>query len=926
MATPARARKKQTPAAAVEAQLAKYRSMRDFGATAEPRGAPGVGAHATDHPEGLPFVVQKHAATRLHYDFRLGWNGVLKSWAVTKGPSYNPRDKRLAVEVEDHPIEYGGFEGTIPKGQYGGGTVMLWDHCTWEPVGDADQGFRTGRLKFILHGEKLHGHWTLIRMGGHAAAEKKPNWLLIKEHDEFERGPDDPCVTDAEPNSALTGRDLEAIASDEDHVWDSHGPVSQDPARNAAALAKSGSASLGRKPGSRPAKPKPAPVEVSLPPSAGKETLPDFIPPQLATMVDAPPAGAEWVHELKLDGYRIQARVEGGKVRLLTRKGLDWTHRMPAVAQALAALPARAALLDGEVVVLDEQGISSFAALQAALSQGPASALLYYVFDLLHYDGRSLRDLPLLERKEALRKFLAALSADAVRFSDHIASKSGEMFQEACRLGAEGIICKEKQSRYTSGRGATWLKVKCSRQQEFVIGGFTPPSNGSDGIGSLLLGYYEQAGGKLTYAGRTGTGFTQQTSRAVRARLEQLRSSSMPFVSLERAQQKDALWVEPKLVAEVAFRTWTRDRLVRQASFKGLREDKPPSEVRREAPEPVAEAEHQAESQEENAAAPRRAPRSASHAAKPPSAQRNASALPPGIKLTHPDKVLDTASGLTKGTLAAYYAAVADRMLPFIADRPLSIVRCPEGTASQCFFQKHVKVGLPKGIGSVEIASKKGGAPEPYITLSTADALIGLAQLGVLEIHPWGACNRDYEHPDRLIFDLDPDAAISWHTLAAAAEEVRKRLKAIHLTSFLKSTGGKGLHVVAPIEPDLDWSGLKAFAHAFVLRMEAENPQLYLTKMTKAARKDRIYLDYLRNERGATAVAPWSPRNRPGAPVSMPLAWSELKADTAPRFLTADWEQWLPTRKRDPWKDLPATRQRITPEAIASVTAPRAKR
>jgi bifunctional non-homologous end joining protein LigD len=889
---PARAKKTQTPSAAVDAQLARYRKMRDFSHTAEPSGSTEKrNKPATTQTDGLPFVIQKHAATRLHYDFRLGWNGVLKSWAVAKGPSYVVADKRLAVQVEDHPMEYGGFEGTIPKGQYGGGTVMLWDTGTWEPVGDANEGFRTGRLKFILHGHKLKGHWTLIRMGGKAAQESKPNWLLIKEHDEYERSADDPAIVDEAPKSVITHRDLDAIASASDHVWDSRTGLAADERANASASPKKSAKKRG---------------SISVPKDAKKEALPKFIPPQLASSSEQPPTGKGWLHELKLDGYRMQAHLENGKVQLLTRSGLDWTHRMRSLATSLEELPAKAALLDGEAIVLDERGISSFAALQAAFQEGAKHALLYYVFDLLHLDGHELRNLPLIERKKVLAELLEGLDEEAVRISEHVQDEKAAIFEEACRHGAEGIVSKRADSKYISGRSASWVKVKCGLRQEFVIGGFTLPSNGSHGIGALLLGYYQD--GNLIYAGRTGTGFTQKLQKQIRDRLDKLRANTSPFLAIGTAERKGALWVKPELVGEVAFSTWTADNLVRQASFKGLREDKPAAEVVREKAFGIP-----------NARSTARAVKTSSHHA--PAETQNAVPIP---RVTHPDKIVDKESGLTKEQLVAYYAETAEHILPYIANRPLSIVRCPSGTAAKCFFQKHVKVGLPKGIGSVDIVDRKSGKPEPYITLSDAAVIPELGQLNVFELHPWGAPASDFEHPDRLIFDLDPDASIEWHTLADTASEVRARLKKLGLETFLKSTGGKGLHVVAPIKCEHDWATVKEFAHQFVLAMEAENPSLYITKMTKAARAGRIYLDYLRNERGATAVAPYSPRSRSGVPVSVPMAWRELKADRPPRCLVAGFAEWRKRLSHDPWVDLAKTKQRLTQKAIDAV-APRRK-
>ena len=920
-----------SPAAAIDAQLKRYREMRDFSTTAEPRGdsketrggdksKPRGSKPAASPDAGLPFVIQKHAATRLHYDFRLGWHGVLKSWAVAKGPSYVVADKRLAVQVEDHPMEYGGFEGTIPKGQYGGGTVMLWDTGTWEPVGDADEGLRTGRLKFILHGQKLKGHWTLVRMGGRAAQESKPNWLLIKEHDEYERAADAPAIVDEAPDSVVTHRDLAAIGEQSDHVWDSRtGLAADERAKQAKPAAGQTKAAAKNK-----VRPRPVPLPEQI--TATREPLPDFIPPQLASLAEKPPKGDGWLHELKLDGYRMQARLDGKRAQLLTRSGLDWTHRMPALAAALRQLPVKSALLDGEVIVLDQDGLSSFAALQAAFQQGSAHELLYYLFDLLHLDGHSLRQMPLSDRKQLLEKLLSTFTESPLRLSQDIRHDGATFFKEACRMGAEGVVSKRADAAYLSGRSASWVKAKCGHRQELVIGGFTLPSNGSDGLGALLLGYYQ--GSALHYAGRAGTGFTQQSQLQIRKRLEDIRVDANPFVKIDPANARGARWVKPQLVAEIAFSTWTADKLVRQASFKGLRDDKPAAEVVLEHPKSAATATEDAAKAGDTAKPANTtkpgAPSYAKRRVGPKNSISPASTRP--TRLTHPDKIVDPQSGLTKQKLYDYYQAIGEHILPFIADRPLSIVRCPGGTAAKCFFQKHVKDGLPKDISSVMIADKKGGPPEPYITLSKAEVLTELAQLNVLELHPWGATAADFEHPDRIIFDLDPDASISWQTLAATAADVRTRMKQLGLESFLKSTGGKGLHIVAPIAAEHDWTTVKEFAHNFVLAMEAADPRLYITKMTKAARTNRIYLDYLRNERGATAVAPYSPRSRAGVPVSVTMAWSELKADAPPRCAVADFDAWKGRLRRDPWAKLPSLKQRLTHDAIAAVAEKSARK
>lgn len=889
---------------AVDQQLERYREMRDFGITEEPRGSKSVTKGISKGE--LPFVIQKHAATRLHYDFRLGWNGVLKSWAVAKGPSYFTGDKRLAVQVEDHPIEYGGFEGIIPKGQYGGGTVMIWDQGTWSPQPgheDVEKGLRSGSLKFEMHGTKMNGKWTLVRMGGRAANESKPNWLLIKEHDEYERGKDDPCITEEAPDSAVTGRSLEQIANHEDHVWNS-----KETATGKAWYRQDSPPQTDEQP-SKPTGTK-AKEALNLDKelqSFPKEKLPPFIEPQLAQPETGPLSDAGYIHELKLDGYRILARKEGAKVQLLTRKGLDWTHRMPTIAQQVSKLPVETALFDGEVVVLAENGTTSFADLQAAFQEGDKKPLTYFVFDLLHLNGHNLRKQPLSERKELLRRVLSD-AGEWLRFSDHLEGKGDTILQHACDLEAEGIISKRAAGPYLSGRGSDWKKFKCVQEQEFVVGGFTLPSNGSYGIGSLLLGYYKD--GKLIYAGRSGTGFGQKTHKAMRDRLEPLRQKQMPFHNPPAEAKRDAIWVTPETVVQIQFITWTADNLVRQASFQGLREDKPALEVQREefAPSPK---------QQRGAKKTKPVKEKEAEPVAEISKKSKSEATAP-IHLTNADKVLDPVTQLTKRQLADYFWEIASHMLPHISGRPLSLVRCPEGSDKPCFFQKHKNQMLPPGVESVDVPDKKTGKPEPYITLSTPEALAGLAQMGVLEVHPWGSRNDDLEHPDRIIIDLDPDPALPWKTLAESAAEVREALQGLGFESFLKLTGGKGLHVVVPIEPHHPWPEVKDFTHRFVQALEQQNPKLYLTKMTKAARKDKIFLDYLRNERGATAVAPFSPRAREGAAVSMPLAWAELKSAERPVFRVAEFDAWKQRLKRDPWKEMPSLKQPLILQAKAS--------
>ncbi|SEF53607.1 bifunctional non-homologous end joining protein LigD [Bryocella elongata] len=959
----------------VDEQLARYRSMRDFSITSEPAGSgrqassgkqAGPGTQAATKgtaarpatvklksklSRGLPFVIQKHAASHLHYDFRLGWSGVLKSWAVAKGPSYFPGDKRLAVQVEDHPMEYGGFEGIIPEGQYGGGTVMVWDQGTWWPqLGheNVEAGLREGSLKFEMNGGKMKGKWTLVRMKPHTGANgkswgsaDKPNWLLIKEHDQFEQPEGAKPITESKPNSALTGRTLEEIALAEDHVWNSKDTAKGEGRAWYRQGANSSTAAL-RTPATRTVAarttPTPAParstisahkrpVRKAVAGSLGaalarlpKERQPQFLTPQLALEATNPPEGDGWLHELKLDGYRIQARKHGDKVELLTRKGLDWTHRMPAIAAAVAALPVDACTLDGEVVVLSANGTTSFADLQAAFQEHAKHDLTYFVFDLLHLDGHNPRGLPLRERKALLEQVLTPKD-ETVRYSEHLETGGAKMFAKACSLQAEGIVSKRADSPYAGSRSNTWLKSKCRREQELVIGGYTLSAEGNDRIGALVLGYYDN--GELIYAGRTGTGFTQVTRRDLLTKLEHITRRSPAFDRIPADARRDVQWVEPKLVAEVHFATWTADKLVRQASFLGLREDKPANEVRLE--EPAVKGDGKPANRRSSH---RRAESAAHHSGRDVAARvaakRNlksrasgAAAAPASIRLTHPEKVLDPDSGLTKRQLADYYWAYASHILPQITGRPLSLVRCPEGVGGETFFQKHANHMLPAGVGSIQVPNKKTGEKEAYIAIDNAEALTSLAQIGVLEIHPWGSTSRDLEHPDRIIFDLDPDESLPWSALTEAASDVRARLKKAGLESFLKLTGGKGLHVVAPIEPKLGWAEVKDATHRLVLAMERARPELYLTKMSKSERKGRIFLDYLRNERGATAVAAFSPRARPGVHVSLPLPWDALKETRRPEVSVQELLSSHDMSRADPWKCISTIKQSLDPSRFA---------
>jgi bifunctional non-homologous end joining protein LigD len=901
---PARTKSRSESAKAVDRQLARYRSMRDFEITPEPQGnSQGRARPQISGP--MPFVVQKHAATRLHYDFRLGWHGVLKSWAVTKGPSYFPGDKRLAVEVEDHPMEYGGFEGTIPKGQYGGGTVMVWDFGEWKPLGDVDRALEKGDLKFELNGKKLKGKWVLVRMRRNLDRDRsdKPNWLLIKERDEYVQPEDAPAITDEAPNSAITQRTIEQIGESKDHVWDSNRGLLETASGSGRTPAQDSRATSQRR----------RALERLLK-STPREEFPGFIPPQLAEPARNVPAGDDWIHELKLDGYRTQVHVQSRKDRrsirkqettLFTRTGLDWTARMPVLAAAAAKLDVESCILDGEVVALDNEGRSNFSDLQAAFAEGKHGDLIFFAFDLLHLDGHNLRNLPLFQRKEILSRLFSQIeTGSSLRLSDHIEGRGCEVFAKACELGAEGIVSKLSSARYTSGRGNTWLKMKCGLQQEFVIGGFTPLKKGGRGVGALLLGYYE--GDKLRYAGRCGTGFSEETHRALRSRLDALIQKNSDFAKRPADAPRESKWVKPDLVAQVLFSAWTRDNLIRQASFKGLREDKPPKEVKRELTAAQGECSDKPSHPQKRASLPEREDKFAKQALT-------------GFRITHPNKVVDQESGATKQQLAEYYLAVAAHILPHISDRPLSVVRCPDGIGKPCFFQKHLGPGSPQGVNSISVANRKTGKKEDFLTVNSIEGLLGLVQLGVLEIHPWGSKNESLDSADRIIFDLDPDEAVPWAALASAAQELRNLLKQFKLTSFLKSTGGKGLHVVVPIQPEYEWPIIKQFSHAVVLKMERNKPSLYITKMSKASRVNKIYLDYLRNDRESTAIAPFSTRARPGVPVAVTLDWKELDSSALPRFYVPDFARWKQRLGRDPWKAMAQSNQRLTPEVLLAL-------
>jgi bifunctional non-homologous end joining protein LigD len=854
--------------------LARYRKMRDFAATSEPSGK-------ARQKGGRSYVIQKHDASHLHYDFRLELDGVLLSWAVPKGPSLDPSVKRLAMQTEDHPVEYGGFEGTIPKGAYGGGTVMVWDRGTWEPEGDAEKAYRAGRLTFQLHGDKLTGGWHLVRTA--RGAEKKKAWLLFKATDAAAR-PGDTALLDEQANSALTGRDLAAIAG---------GKADKSPSK-AASRAKT------KKPVKKTAE-RARPRSVKSPrdadggiPGALKAAMPRKIEAELATLVSEPPAGEDFIHEVKFDGYRVLARLEGGRVTLLTRGGEDWTERMPSLAQALAKLKLESAVFDGEFVALGENGVSDFQLLQNSFSGKASQPLAYYAFDLLYLNGFDLRSVELLRRKAELQKICknAPKASNTLRYSEHVVGQGTEFLAQAKALGLEGIVSKRKSSPYHAGRGKDWQKSKGGARQEFVIVGFTEPGGSRAHLGALLLGV--RKGETVVYSGRVGTGFNERSLKDLAERLTPLQIQAPSLENAPRgAQIRDVHWVKPKLVAEVAYAGITQDGLLRHPTFKGLREDKPAREV-------VLE----------QAVATRKPSKKALKNTAPAKSAPKQNGKPPLSELTHPERVLYPELGLTKRDLAEYFVLVTELMLPQVMSRPLTLLRCPEGRTKQCFFQKHPGESLAPGLGRVTVKSSEGTAE--YAVVEDARGLQALVQMSVLEVHVWGALASDSERPDRLVFDLDPDPEVKFSAVIAAAQAVRALLVELGLSSWVKTTGGKGLHVTVPIDPEQGWDEVKSFCQHVAQELTRRDPERYIATMSKAKRRGKIFIDYLRNARGATFIAPYSPRAREGAGIAMPVAWDELSAKFKPEIFTVQSaKKYLAARKTDPFAAMERARQKL---------------
>ncbi len=865
-------------------KLSNYKAKRDFEQTQEPSGQAAV-----KPSNRRRFVIQKHDAKRLHYDLRLELDGVFKSWAVTRGPSLDPHDKRLAVEVEDHPLDYGDFEGTIPKGQYGGGTVMLWDRGYWEPEGKKrpEQALSKGDFKFTLEGERRRGSFVLGRMAHDRERSKRTNWLLIKHRDEFAVETNGAAVLDENDTSVASGRTMEAISAGKgrkpkpfmlqggkvqaDAVWDSRTGLAAEKRKTAGGKKKSDTGTT--------------------------VNLPDFVAPQLCATLNRPPSATGWIHEIKFDGYRIQMRVLDGEVTLKTRKGLDWTAKYPSIARAAGKLPD--AIIDGEICALDENGAPDFAALQAALSQGKTDALVYFAFDFLFEGGEDLRALPLSDRKTRLQQFLSEAGDDArLRFVEHFETGGEAVLRSACRLSLEGIVSKRADAPYVSGRTETWAKSKCRAGHEVVIGGYATTSGK---FRSLLVGVHRAD--SFVYVGRVGTGYGAAKVKDLLPKLQAVEMAKSPFTGIGAPKMEPGVvWLKPELVAEIEFAGWTSDGLVRQAAFKALREDKPAAEVEAERPAPPASTE-----------VPMPAAPTSSKSFK-----RGGKAEIMGVLISNPDKPLwpDANDGkpVTKEHLARYYEAVGPWLIDHIKGRPCSIIRAPDGIGGEQFFQRHAMPGTSNLLELVTVF----GDRKPYLQIDRVEGLAAVAQVGALELHPWNCEPQQPEVPGRLVFDLDPGPDVPFSTVVAAAREMRRRLDELGLISFCKTTGGKGLHVVTPLavakRAKLSWADAKGFARDVCQQMADDNPHLYLIKMTKSLRNGRIFLDYLRNDRMATAVAPLSPRARPGATVSMPLTWTQVKADLDPDRFTIRTVPGL-LAKSTAWRDY-CDSQRPLEEAI----------
>jgi len=856
--------------------LAEYKRKRDFKKTAEPAGQ----EKKSGSNKGGMFVIQKHDASRLHYDFRLEMDGVLKSWAVPKGPSMNPKDKRLAVQVEDHPIDYATFEGVIPEGQYGGGTVMLWDRGEWEPLeGNAHKEWASGSMKFRLEGERLKGTWALVRMNGGRYGDSDKNWLLIKERDD-EATTD--SITEKYNTSVSTRRPMDEIAA----------------GKKSRSKKEKGGMRVWK---SNRAEEVEAPeIDLSDIDGARKSKFPHDMKPQLATLVKSAPAGGSWVHEIKFDGYRFLAFIKNGTVTLITRNGKDWTAKFSDVAEALSSISVETAILDGELVALDEKGVSRFQLLQNSLKGHANPALAFYVFDLVYLNGYSLKSSSLENRKALLRQLIEPMDASGIlRFSEHFAESGETVWTNACRMGLEGIISKDLTAPYEERRSKSWVKVKCSNRQEFVIGGFTAPSGARSGFGALLVGFFDDDK-KLRYAGKVGTGYTDASLKELYTMLKKIAVDDSPFENPPRgAWLRQVTWVKPELIGEIAFAEMTDEGLLRHSSFQGLREDKTASTVTIETPK----------------AAPKSAAKKTKQKDSTSAKSKAMTEDEPEIKLTNPQRKLFPEENITKQDMADYYEAVKERAFPWLSNRPLTLVRCPEGRGKPCFYQRHTKETEIPGIAPVDISVK--GGKETYFYLADPVGLRALVQSSTLELHGWQCKADDTEHPDRIIFDVDPSPEVTWTGVIKAAKKLKELLEKCGFETFPMSTGGKGLHVVVPLKPAAGWDEVIGFAEAIARFLESTDPDNYTANLSKKKRTGKVFVDYLRNGKTASAVLPYSSRARQGATVATPLKWTEVtdKLDPA-RFNIKTVPKRLKTQKQDPWAGYEKARKPLKYEDV----------
>lgn len=850
-------------------QLDEYNRKRDFSATPEPSGKPKERKRRSGAAHALQFCIQKHDATRLHYDFRLELDGTLKSWAVPKGPSLDPKSRRLAVHVEDHPLDYANFEGNIPEGHYGAGDVIVWDRGVWIPIGDPEEGYRKGKLKFELEGEKLSGAWNLVRT--HIEG-KQEQWFLIKSNDAAARPSAEYDIVESRPDSVLSDR---AIVAKKRGGKSAAPRPAKSPSTNTAKQKK----------------------RVTLA-GARKAPLPEALKPQLATLVETVPEG-DWRYEIKFDGYRIMARIENGAVRLITRNGHDWTPKMPRQAEALASLVLESAWLDGEVVVANEEGVPDFQALQNAFDSGRSGKIVFYAFDMPYLNGLDLREVPLEQRRAALAEVLERSEDEILRFSEDFAESPDAMLNSACQMRLEGLIGKLAGSPYVSRRSSAWIKLKCKHRQEFVVVGYSEPKGSRSAFGALLLGLHDADSGELRYAGKVGTGFNETTLRSIFSQLTPLETKETPVVNPPAGfEAKGVHWLKPELLAEVAYAEITKDGSVRHAVFHGLRNDKPAKVITEERAKPAAEVESPTPRKTRSKKTPEKKPSAASEQ----------------IRITHPERVIDATSGSTKMQLAEYYAWVSQWMLtpPHLESRPVALVRAPEGIAGELFFQKNAsRLAIP----GIETMGKEYSG-QPVMLINRVEALVGAVQMSAVEFHTWNATSADLERPNRFVLDLDPDPALPWKRMVEATQLTLTVLDELGLVSYLKTSGGKGIHIVVPLTPKASWEDVKAFSQAIVKHMAKLLPDRFTAVSGPKNRIGRIFIDYLRNSQGATTIGAYSARTREGLPVSVPIFLEELAELKGANTWNIHnlHERLTELGSDDPWAGYPKTKQVITQE------------